>query len=81
MRGPVAEVDQFFGVAEGEAGAAAFVAGVRHRSGVVAAEGRGEIGLVDAAGPAAVAVAFEFAVPFFGGHPDFDFDVGVGGGL
>src|SRR6185312_15325150 len=68
-------------MADGEFGAAAFVAEVAHGGGVATAEAGGESGGADGAGPAAVAIGFVFPVPAGGGgEPDFHFDVGIGGG-
>src|SRR6185437_13175434 len=68
-------------MADGEFGAAAFVAKVAHGGGVASAEAIGESGSADRAGPAAVAVGFVLTVPAGGvGEPDFHFDIGIGGG-
>ncbi len=82
LEGAVAEVDEFFGVADGPGGAGLrfVVAVVGAGGGIAAAESREERAGGDGARPAAVADLLILAVPAFVGQPDFDFDVGVRGG-
>ena len=83
MNGAIAEVDHFFRMAKGPVGVsgAAGVAGVSAAAGEAVEHRDGQAVVADGTGEAAVALTDELAVPAGEGEPDFDGDVGVGGGL
>ncbi len=74
--GAIAEVGDFFGMAESPIGVDAIgsMAGVGGGSGVTVTNGGGHFGVVDRTGEAAVAGAAKFAVPVCRREPDFKMD-------
>ena len=75
----ITEVDDFLGMAERKAGAAALVPAIGGGGGVALLESGSHGRVDDVAVKTAVAYFFEFAVPIHIGQPDFAFDMGVGG--
>src|SRR5205807_6966178 len=77
MDGAVAEVRDLFGMAEGPCcvDGSSRVSRVGAGGSVAGEDGSGEMGVVEFAGEASVAVGLKFSVPIFGGEPDFDQDV------
>src|SRR6516225_7398802 len=80
VNGAVTEVDDFFGMAESPCGVASAgsMTGVSGGRSVAPRHGESQCTPVNFSGEAAIAQSAEFAVPAARGHPDFNFDFGVG---
>src|SRR6516225_4621793 len=80
VNGAVTEIDDFFGMAESPGGLASVgrMTGVSGGRSVALRDGECQCTPVNFSGEAAIAQSAEFAVPVARGHPDFNFDFGVG---
>src|SRR5689334_11207895 len=79
----ISEINYLFGMAERKAGipTAAFVSGIGRSGGIAPSKRFPYSGIRDLSRPTAIAEAHELAVPSRCGHPQFEFDVGILGGL